>query len=72
MICFSLTTFDNKTDDKTLVATGQVGKSPQILVWDTDKLEIVSILKGDLKDGIGILAFDQDGKVVFGMSFFPT
>ncbi|CAF0889090.1 unnamed protein product [Brachionus calyciflorus] len=48
--------------DKTQVATGQVGKSPQILVWDSNTLQTTSILKGGHTDGIGILAFDKTGQ----------
>lgn len=49
--------------DKVKVATGQVGKSPQILVWDSKTLQTVSIMKGAHTDGIGILAFDKTGTV---------
>jgi WD40 repeat protein len=50
-------------NDKVQVATGQVGKAPQILVWNSDTLETISILKDGHTDGIGILAFDGSGEV---------
>ena len=53
----SLTMHSNKT----LVASGQVGKEPQILVWNSTTMETVSILKGGHKDGYGVLAFDSTG-----------
>ena len=50
--------------DKVQVATGQVGKSPQILVWSSKTLETTSILKGGHTDGVGIIAFDGSGEVI--------
>ncbi len=49
--------------DRVRVATGQVGKSPQILVWDSITLETKSILKGGHTDGVGILTFNKAGDV---------
>jgi WD40 repeat protein len=49
--------------NKILVASGQVGKSPQIIVWDTNTLQTKSILKGVHTDGVGIVVFDQKGDV---------
>jgi hypothetical protein len=49
--------------DKVQVATGQVGKSPQIIVWNSKNLETTSIMKGGHTDGIGILAFNKTGDV---------
>ena len=49
--------------DKVQIATGQVGKQPQILVWNSKTLQTTSILKGEHTDGVGILAFDQKGEV---------
>ena len=60
--------------DKVQVATGQVGKAPQILVWNSvsSKLETTSILKGGHTDGIGIIAFDKSGEVCFFKSFLRS
>lgn len=61
--------------DKVHVASGQVGKSPQILIWNTKTLATKSILKGIHTDGVGILAFDKTGNVInsikkFSLFFF--
>jgi microtubule-associated protein-like 6 len=50
--------------DKEQVATGQVGKSPQILVWNTNTLKTTSIMKGEHTEGVGILTFDKNGEVI--------
>ena len=49
--------------DKEQIATGQVGKSPQILVWNSNTLNTTSIMKGGHTDGVGILVFDKNGEV---------
>lgn len=49
--------------DNIQVATGQVGKAPQIIVWDSRTLKPTSILKGGHTDGVGILSFDSSGEV---------
>lgn len=48
--------------DKVQIATGQVGKSPQIIVWSSKTLEATSICKGGHTDGVGILTFDKSGE----------
>ncbi len=49
--------------DKNQVATSQVGKNPQIIVWNSKTLDSTSILKDGHTDGVGILAFDKAGEV---------
>ena len=49
--------------DKEQIATGQVGKSPQILVWNSNTLNTTSIMKGEHTEGVGILVFDKNGEV---------
>ncbi len=49
--------------DNNQVATGQVGKAPQIIVWNSNDLKPTSILKGAHTDGVGILSFDTSGEV---------
>ena len=56
--------------DKNQVATGQVGKAPQIIVWDSTTLKPTSILKGGHTDGVGILTFDLKGEVCRSFWFF--
>ena len=47
---------------KDLVATGQIGRDPEIHVWDAEELTAVSIFKGVHERGICALEFTQDGK----------
>nr|XP_034966373.1 echinoderm microtubule-associated protein-like 6 [Zootoca vivipara] len=48
--------------EKTLVATGQVGKDPYICIWDSYNIQTVSILKDAHTHGVACLAFDSDGQ----------
>lgn len=48
--------------DKVHVATGQVGKSPQIIVWDSTTIKPTSILKGGHKEGVILLDFSANGE----------
>ncbi|XP_072121311.1 echinoderm microtubule-associated protein-like 6 isoform X4 [Mobula birostris] len=48
--------------ERSLVATGQVGKEPYICIWDTYNVQMVSILKDIHTHGIACLAFDFDGQ----------
>ncbi|XP_013921925.1 PREDICTED: echinoderm microtubule-associated protein-like 6 [Thamnophis sirtalis] len=48
--------------DKTLVATGQVGKDPYICIWDSYNVQAVSVLKDAHTHGVACLAFDSDGQ----------
>ncbi len=49
--------------DNTTVATGQVGKTPYVCVWDTNTLQTLSILKDGFKEGVAAVAFDKSGNV---------
>lgn len=44
------------------VATGDVGASPFVFVWDTGSMECVACMAGVLKKGVCHLAFSEDGK----------
>uniref|UniRef100_A0A4W4FP77 HELP domain-containing protein n=1 Tax=Electrophorus electricus TaxID=8005 RepID=A0A4W4FP77_ELEEL len=46
--------------ERSLVATGQVGKDPYICVWDTFSVRTVSILKDAHSHGVACLAFSAD------------
>ncbi|XP_031434832.1 echinoderm microtubule-associated protein-like 6 isoform X2 [Clupea harengus] len=48
--------------ERSLVATGQVGKDPFICVWDTFTVQTVSILKDTHSHGVACLAFSSDGQ----------
>ncbi|XP_033734062.1 echinoderm microtubule-associated protein-like 6 [Pecten maximus] len=47
---------------KDLVATGQVGRDPEVHIWDTDTLKTVSVLKGQHQRGVCAVDFSGDGK----------
>ena len=60
--------FDMHTDDVLsltmhpqgkVVATGEIGRMPKIIVWDTDTLETLTVLKGFHKRGVPLLAFSE-------------
>ncbi|XP_028844275.1 echinoderm microtubule-associated protein-like 6 isoform X1 [Denticeps clupeoides] len=48
--------------ERSLVATGQVGKDPYICVWDTFNRQTISILKDVHSHGVACLAFSSDGQ----------
>ncbi|XP_061915415.1 echinoderm microtubule-associated protein-like 6 isoform X1 [Entelurus aequoreus] len=48
--------------ERTLVATGQVGKEPYMCVWDTFSLNTVSLLRDGHTHGIACLTFSADGQ----------
>ena len=43
-------------------ATGEVGKTPKICVWDTASAQMEATLKGFHKRGVSLLAFSADGQ----------
>ncbi|CAF0987237.1 unnamed protein product [Adineta ricciae] len=48
--------------EKTIVATGQIGKNARICVWNTDGvMKLESLLQGHT-DGVGAMSFSMDGK----------
>ncbi|XP_068183951.1 echinoderm microtubule-associated protein-like 6 isoform X2 [Antennarius striatus] len=48
--------------ERSLVATGQVGKDPYICVWDSFSVQTVSLLRDGHTHGIACLAFSGDGQ----------
>ncbi|XP_062320153.1 echinoderm microtubule-associated protein-like 6 isoform X2 [Osmerus eperlanus] len=48
--------------ERSLVATGQVGKEPYVCVWDTFSVQTVSLLKDGHSHGVACLAFSADGQ----------
>ncbi|CAF3520544.1 unnamed protein product [Rotaria sp. Silwood1] len=45
-----------------IIATGQIGKNPQICVWNTEGImKVESLLQGHI-DGVGAMNFSADGK----------
>ena len=47
--------------DGELVATGEIGRIPRVLVWNANTLKTVSILRGHHRRGVNILQFSRDG-----------
>lgn len=47
--------------DNMLVATGQVGRTAYICVWDSSTLKTISYLQDQHQHGIGALSFDKEG-----------
>ncbi|KAM4730013.1 echinoderm microtubule-associated protein-like 6 isoform 3-T3 [Anableps anableps] len=50
--------------ERSLVATGQVGKDPYVCVWDSFTVQTVSLLRDGHTHGIACLAFSADGQVM--------
>ena len=51
----------------TMAATGEVGRTPLMTVWNTDTMECVKSFKGLFKKGISNVAFSPDGSKVAGV-----
>eukprot|EP00794_Sanderia_malayensis_P020047 gene20047-22014_t len=47
---------------KDVIATGQVGRDPTIHIWDAEKCEALSILKGQHERGVCAVDFSPDGR----------
>lgn len=50
-----------------IVATGQVGKDPQIIIWNTSTLSKLSTLTGAHERGVCALAFSPDGNTLLSV-----
>ncbi|XP_075902321.1 echinoderm microtubule-associated protein-like 6 [Nelusetta ayraudi] len=48
--------------ERSLVATGQVGKDPYVCVWDSFSVQTISLLRDGHTHGIACLAFSSDGQ----------
>ena len=44
-----------------VAATGEVGRMPKIVVWDTSTMDVKAVLKGYHRRGVTKLAFSGDG-----------
>ena len=51
----------------TLAATGEVGRTPLLSIWNTDTMECVKSFKGIFKKGISNVCFSADGSKVAGL-----
>eukprot|EP00771_Trimastix_marina_P001226 gnl/Trimastix_PCT/2281.p1 GENE.gnl/Trimastix_PCT/2281~~gnl/Trimastix_PCT/2281.p1 ORF type:complete len:694 (-),score=216.07 gnl/Trimastix_PCT/2281:691-2772(-) len=50
--------------DGTLVATGEIGRDPPILVWDTLSMQTEMEFRGQHSHGVAALAFSPDGALL--------
>ena len=50
--------------DRRLVATGEVGPAPKILIWDAVTMQLKTAVKHKLTKGIQSLAFSPSGKTI--------
>ena len=50
--------------DRKVVATGEIGSSPVVYIWDTEGLEIISVLSGEHTAGITALNFSTSGNLL--------
>eukprot|EP00698_Gefionella_okellyi_P014107 TRINITY_DN389_c0_g1_i1.p1 TRINITY_DN389_c0_g1~~TRINITY_DN389_c0_g1_i1.p1 ORF type:complete len:769 (-),score=209.02 TRINITY_DN389_c0_g1_i1:235-2541(-) len=50
--------------DGRTAATGQIGKKPFVLVWDTETMELIARLDKKQDMGIAAVAFSPDGKLL--------
>lgn len=55
-----------------LVATGELGETPAIHIWDCDTLQNVAILKGIHSSGIHLLAFMKDDEFLVSCGVRPN
>ena len=42
-----------------LVATGEIGRKPKIIVWDLETKDVKAVLDGCLQRGVSLLAFNK-------------
>ena len=54
--------------DGRIVATGELGESPRIVVWDTHKMTTIQILEGYHSKSVTQLAFSRDGTKLASVS----
>ena len=50
-----------------MAATGEIGRTPLLTVWNTENMECVKSFKGLFKKGISNVAFSPDGSKVAGL-----
>ena len=60
----------DKYDD--FVVTGQIGHKPIINIWDSNNMESLSMIVGDLEKGISHVAFSPNGRYVVATAMNDT
>ena len=58
--------FDTNTSG-TMAATGEIGRTPLLTVWNTETMECVKSFKGIFKKGISNVCFSPDGSKIAGL-----
>lgn len=58
--------------NKRLVATGEAGEQPAVVVWDSETLQAVATLKGFHEQAVVQLAFSADGSRLAGVGGDPS
>lgn len=53
---------------KNLVATGEMGRKPSLVVWDSNTLETKAIFKNKLEKSIATVTLSKSGKYVAATS----
>lgn len=51
-----------------IVATGEMGRHPSLIVWDPATMETKAVFKGNLEKNIGAVAISKSGKYVAATS----
>ena len=58
--------------DMKIVATGEIGSSPVIYIWDSESLVIQSVLSGNHSAGITAMAFSSSGNLLGSIDLAAT
>lgn len=53
---------------KNIVATGEMGKKPAIVIWDSNTAEKITVFANKLENSIGCIAISPSGKYVAATS----
>jgi WD40 repeat protein len=49
------------------VATGEIGKHPKIVVWDSNSGSTLAVYKGFHERGVSLIQFSADGKLIYSV-----
>jgi WD40 repeat protein len=56
-----------------IAATGQYGKDPVIYIWNLEKMELITELRGAHANGVGALAFEpKNGNILCSVGIEDT
>jgi WD40 repeat protein len=57
----SIAIYNYENKNKTIVATGEIGSAPRIIIWKAEDMKIVTTLRATHQRGVTQLAFSPDG-----------